>query len=997
MQQLALLVGLGLATCALAQAPAGLQPVPYPALENLAGGTWYAAWNPATQTPRQIWGTGIQIDDWRENTIDEARRHALAAIESYGSVIGTAVPGTLESTFREVIGARMGRTWTFTFDQFHEGLEVVGGRVDVRVNMSGVIAMIGSTAWQIPQGFVTTPKISEAAAKTTAWMALGEEPVVLGPQGVQRKPRLCIWGDVHAETKQSCRLAWEIPIDNLTADGQGTVGRYYVDAQLGHVLRFETDRHSCGALCVHPGASRVPVADLVAEAPAVEPVVETGMAPVPTVVTVMAWTRTGRAANSPLQNVPLRNLVVSVPGQGSFTTDSNGQFTVDLASAVTVTIGALDGLHCQPIGGSGWTAASQSVQPGVNTTIQLLTAAAAQDVACHTTTYWWVDEVNEWTRGILGTLPGQADSVSPNVNQNGTCNAFYSTGANTINFYPAGGGCNNTAFSTVITHEWGHGLDNWYGGISNNSGDGLSEAIGDIVSMYIVDHPVVGEFFTTSGGFVRTGNNTTTYPPPSPVHSAGEVYMGFAWQLRQNLRASNASTAIGISNDIVIGAVAADPTNQVDSVREVFIADDDDGNLLNGVPHYNELSAAANTKNLPYPEVQIGAITHAGLTNTQESDIPRAVRANVQAFSGSILSSTLHFQVAGQSPVVRTMYATGQPNEVLAMLPGLPFGSPITYHIEAAHSSGLTLRLPASGEFGYQVSVANVLFSEDFENGAPGWTHALVRQQDDWQLGDPAGKSGTGWTDPQTAANGTNCYSNDLGNTINGQLWNGAYQNNVTNWLRAPTFSTIGQSGLRLRFNRWLTIESGQWDQAEILVNGQVVWVNDQNQDTVDTAWSQMDIAIPQADNQASVQLEWRLTTDVSVVFGGWNIDDVEVYAPGAPPSRDSTLTLLPEQLPPNTAAQLAVSGQPNQVSVLVIGTTQGPLVIGGGLPDLLVGGTMANFLVLLDASGNGTASMQSGPAIGATVGLMIYAHGLTYDAAGAIIATNPTLAWFTP
>ena len=35
---------------------------------------------------------------------------------------------------------------------------------------------------------------------------------------------------------------------------------------------------------------------------------------------------------------------------------------------------------------------------------------------------------------------------------------------------------------------------------------------------------------------------------------------------------------------------------------------------------------------------------------------------------------------------------------------------------------------------------------------------------------------------------------------------------------------------------------------------------------------------IPQADNQPSVQLRWGMgTTDVSVVYGGWNIDDVEI------------------------------------------------------------------------------------------------------------------------
>ena len=78
--------------------------------------------------------------------------------------------------------------------------------------------------------------------------------------------------------------------------------------------------------------------------------------------------------------------------------------------------------------------------------------------------------------------------------------------------------------------------------------------------------------------------------------------MGFAWLLRENLRTSHGtSTAISVSNDIVLGSIVADATNQVSAVREVFLADDDDASLLNGTPHHPELSAAANAKGLPYP------------------------------------------------------------------------------------------------------------------------------------------------------------------------------------------------------------------------------------------------------------------------------------------------------------------------------------------------------------------------------------------------------------
>ena len=45
----------------------------------------------------------------------------------------------------------------------------------------------------------------------------------------------------------------------------------------------------------------------------------------------------------------------------------------------------------------------------------------------------------------------------------------------------------------------------------------------------------------------------------------------------------------------------ADATNQPDAVREVFLLDDDDGDLNNGTPNYDDLVRAAVKRKLPYP------------------------------------------------------------------------------------------------------------------------------------------------------------------------------------------------------------------------------------------------------------------------------------------------------------------------------------------------------------------------------------------------------------
>src|SRR5262249_4542685 len=152
---------------------------------------------------------------------------------------------------------------------------------------------------------------------------------------------------------------------------------------------------------------------------------------------------------------------------------------------------------------------------------------------------------NEFMRAILGNsaqLAG-ADNVLPTVNIASTCNAFYT--GNTINFYQAGGGCVNTAYSTVIAHEWGNGLDDRH--VCMSQIQGLCEGWGDICAMYLTDQPIIGENFYTTGAFIRTGLNTTQYPPPSEVHAAGEVWMGFAWNLRDRLATTLGSRPAAIT------------------------------------------------------------------------------------------------------------------------------------------------------------------------------------------------------------------------------------------------------------------------------------------------------------------------------------------------------------------------------------------------------------------------------------------------------------------
>src|ERR1043166_7704015 len=178
--------------------------------------------------------------------------------------------------------------------------------------------------------------------------------------------------------------------------------------------------------------------------------------------------------------------------------------------------------------------------------------------------------------------------------------------------------------------------------------------------------------------------------------------MGFAWRLRDNLRAALGTTqAVAISNTIVVGSIVANATNRANAVTQVFVADDNDGNLLNGTPHYAQLSAAATVKALPFPQIQLGTLSHTPLVDTSTQFTPRLVIASAVPFSGTFTSVQVLYRVNGGPGLTRAMIPTGPPNQYQALLPGAATNDTVTYHVNAVHSTGPVVSLPSSGDFSY--------------------------------------------------------------------------------------------------------------------------------------------------------------------------------------------------------------------------------------------------------------------------------------------------------
>jgi hypothetical protein len=180
---------------------------------------------------------------------------------------------------------------------------------------------------------------------------------------------------------------------------------------------------------------------------------------------------------------------------GTTTTDANGNFAfpgVNTPLACTFTYsGDVDAVTDNFGAAYSLTTTLQPNQPNTIT----MNPGAQASITSQANAFRVVDLMRDFVRSI-NPNDATADFVATsNCNLQQTCNAYYD--GVSINFFAAGGGCVNTAYSTVISHEHGHWMNDRYG--TGNGGDGMGEGNADVWSMYIHDTPIIGADFSGGG------------------------------------------------------------------------------------------------------------------------------------------------------------------------------------------------------------------------------------------------------------------------------------------------------------------------------------------------------------------------------------------------------------------------------------------------------------------------------------------------------------------
>jgi hypothetical protein len=259
-----------------------------------------------------------------------------------------------------------------------------------------------------------------------------------------------------------------------------------------------------------------------------------------------------------------------------------------------------------------------------------------------------------------------------------------------------------------------------------------------------------------------------------------------------------------------------------------------------------------------------GTAASAGTTAVLSTTDPRVVLGSFAASLGTLApgataSATFHFKVASNA----------------ACLESAPFTVDIDGNSGFYHTTNTGIALTLHSDNG--APIPDVF--DGFEAGS-GWTLT-----GEWQIAAPQAKGGTagsgsGGPDPAAAFSGTKV----LGVDLTGQgAAQGNYESNLSGGISAtsPIYDCSHVSNVQLSFKRWLGVEQAQFDHATIEVwDGsawQLVWGNPSGTglDMSDSAWQSVSYDLSQwAAGHANCQVRFRMTSDTSVVYCGWNIDE---------------------------------------------------------------------------------------------------------------------------
>lgn len=403
-----------------------------------------------------------------------------------------------------------------------------------------------------------------------------------------------------------------------------------------------------------------------------------------------------------------------------------------------------------------------------------------------------------------------------NVNISSTCNAYYD--GSSINFYRSGGGCANTAFDTVVHHEYGHHMVQVGG-----SGQGAyGEGMGDVMGVLITDDPILAYGFQNNcNNGIRNANNNLQYPCSGEIHYCGQLISGCVWSTRDELLITNPGTYLQILSRLAVNSILMHSGDGIapDITIDFLTLDDNDNNIGNGTPHYAEIAAGFGEHNMDAPPLDLLRFTYPnGVPTSLTPNTPKKFQVRIEDLGGQLdlNSPRLNYRVDGGGFSAATLNNLG--NRLFeATIPGVPCRSVVEFYLSASTTGGGTDRDPEGTNYA-ATSGASPVFVDTFETDL-GWTVQNENLSDGaWERGVPAGGGSRG--DPPTDYDGSGrCYltANRSGNS---DVDGGPTR------LTSPTLDLSAPGEYTITYARWFYNDDRDTDRlvVEISNNNGSTW-----------------------------------------------------------------------------------------------------------------------------------------------------------------------------
>ncbi len=444
--------------------------------------------------------------------------------------------------------------------------------------------------------------------------------------------------------------------------------------------------------------------------------------------------------------------------------------------------------------------------------------------------YSKANEIRSFLLAYVPNYPTIATQLDFPVNVNlsssdtSTCpgNAFYN--GSSINFCLGNTSYTNTAFASVVHHEYGHHIVAMGGSGQGAYGEGMSDSI----SALFAGAPGLGYGFylnqcTTA---LRNADNTCQYSSTScstcgsAIHSCGQLLSGTIWSIRKALAVTNPTDYEDIINSLTLNSVLLHTGSSINSqiAIDLLTLDDNDGNIGNGSPHYNEICSGFTAHGMTCPPLLTDLSVSPTSTLAAEGPVggPFAPASVTYTLTNLGPSASIDYQVAPatSTPWLTISNASGSIaiNQTVQVVVGIDqtaaaglvkggYAATVQF-TNLTNGGGNTTRNVA-----LQVGVPQVIYGETFEGGLG--TFAVDSTSSNlWHVSASCASAQAGHSLPQSLYFGldSSC-SYETGALVIGTA-------------TSVPITIADTSAVKLRFNYFLATErlSG-FDKAAILVS----------------------------------------------------------------------------------------------------------------------------------------------------------------------------------